>query len=127
MDAILRIIIYILTGLGILMTAVFLIGDIILLKRRFRWYYYIPVAVLNIAVGISAPHLFVYWLYLLSEGSALPVVLIPILFITVTVGGNIALFMLFRRREDFSAPFYWSLSLTSLFVISYWLCRLIFV
>lgn len=127
MEAFLMIIMYILTGLGILMTVSFFISEIKLDEKKFRWYYYLPSAVLNIAYGMAAPHLFILWLYMLSVGNLLMTVLIPLILLLAAAGSNSAFFIFFMRRDDFSGTFYWSFSLTSLFVISYWADRLIFL
>ena len=124
MDTFLRIIMYIMTGLGLLMTVSFFISEIILDKKPMKWCYYIPSSLLNIIFGIFSPHLFVLWLFMLSAGNTPMVILIPLGFLLVTAGSNAAFFLSFFRKENFSGAFYWSLSLTSLFVISYWLCRL---
>ena len=125
MNEFLRIIMYIMTALGVLMTVAFFISDIRLSDNRFRWYYYLPSAALNIIIGLATPHLFILWLYMLSEGNMLMTVLIPLMILLAAAGCNFVFYFAFFRRNDFSAPFYWSLSLTSLIVISYWIYKLI--
>ncbi|MBQ9460763.1 MAG: hypothetical protein IJU51_02435 [Clostridia bacterium] len=125
MNEFLRIIMYIMTVLGVLMTVAFFISEIRLSENRFRWHYYLPSAALNIITGLSIPHLFILWLYMLSEGNMVMTALIPLLLLLVVAGCNFSFYFVFFRREDFSAPFYWSLSLTSLIVISYWTDKLL--
>ena len=54
---------------GIVMTFSAWLSDIKLGEKNFVWYYYIPAAVLALALGLLAPHLFVLWLYEISAGS----------------------------------------------------------
>ena len=126
MDIFLRVMMYIMTALGVLMTAAFFVSEIRLSENRFRWHYYLPSAAINIIIGVLVPHIFILWLYVLSDGNMLLTILIPVLLLLAAAGSNFAFYFAFFRKDDFSAPFYWSLALTSLIVISYWIDKLIF-
>ena len=124
MEQIFSIVMYILTGIGLLMTFSFWLSDIYLDGKHFRWYYYVPAGAVCILLGYLAQHVFVWWLYALSENAVLTVVL-PAVYVLAGIGTIIGGFLLFRRKDDFSFPFYFTLSLFSLFVLSYWLCKVI--
>ena len=84
---------YLLTGMAVL-TALFVgTGEFVFEKKKFKWYFYIPQAVINVALGIAAPY----------------VILFMFLF-----------FFLFFRKEHFSAKFYFTLAILCLFGVSFW-------
>ena len=124
MEQFLSILLYFMTGIGLLMTVSFWLSDIRLNGKRFRWYYYLPGAVLCVALGRLLPLVVTGWLYALSENNVWAVVL-PIAYPVVIVGVIAGGFLLLRDREDFSASFYFSLCLFSLVVLSAWLQYLI--
>ena len=45
METFLSVLLYVLTGIGVLMVISFWVSDIYLDGKRFRWYYYLPAAV----------------------------------------------------------------------------------
>ena len=75
------------------------------------------------ALGMLFPLFMGGWLYALVENIFLAVLLPAVYLLTVSgvlVGG----FFLFRKKDDFSGSFYFSLCLLSLVVLAGWLIRL---
>ena len=125
MEPFLSILLYILTAVGVLMTFSFWLSDIRLNRRRFRWYYYLPAALLCAVWGTLFPVVFSAWLYAVSENTVLSV-LWPVVYLLLILGSIFGGFGLFCQRDDFSKPFYFSLCLCTLVVLSGWLIRWIY-
>lgn len=123
METFLSVLLYILTGIGVLMVISFWVSDIYLDGKRFRWYYYVPAAVVCAALGILFPLVLGGWLYALMENVFLAVML-PAGYLLTVSGVLAGGFFLFRKKEDFSVPFYFSLCLLLLVVPAGWMIRL---
>ena len=118
------IIMYILFAAGIVMTFSAWLSDIKLGEKNFVWYYYIPAAVLALALGLLAPHLFVLWLYEISAGSVVLSWVIVIGYPLVITGTVLTFYFIHFRKEHFSRLFYWGLVLTCLPGLSFVIIRL---
>ena len=126
MEQFLNIIMYILTGAGILMTICFYFSDIHLDDKRFVWYYYIPAAVINLVIGMAAPGVLVLCLFLSAAADAgWAAILIAAAFLLCAAGNHIAHWIILRKKDDFSGYFFACICMVSLIVIPYWLTRLI--
>ena len=125
MEQVLHVIMYVLTGAGIITVFSFWISDIRLDGKRFCWYCYLPAALVLALLGSLAPHIFVWWLSASSESGYVSL-LIPLLYLLVIILCLAAGLLPFRKKEDFSKSFYFSLSLFSLVIIPYWIIRLVY-
>ena len=76
MEVFLKSILYILTFAGAAAVVSFYISDIHMNRKRFRWYYYLPAAAVFAVLGGLCSHIFVWWLYLLSEAGSVSVLLL---------------------------------------------------
>ena len=119
MGSLFDIIMYILFFAGLIMSLSAWLSDIRFGNKGFVWYYYIPAAVLSLAFGLAAPHIFVWWLYEISVGSSAMGWVIIICFPLLVLGSLLGLFFAFFRKEKFSSLFFWSLALTCLFGLSF--------
>lgn len=86
-------------------------------KKKFRWYFYIPQAVINTALGIAGPYVLIFMFE--NAGEAKGIVL-AIIYLCGVVLNNLIFFLVFFRREHFSIKFYFTLSIFCLFVVSFW-------
>ena len=123
MEIFLSVLLYVLTGIGVLMVISFWVSDIYLDGKRFRWYYYLPAAAVCMALGMLFPLFMGGWLYALVENIFLAV-LLPAVYLLTVAGVLASGFFLFRKKDDFSGSFYFSLCLLSLVVLAGWLIRL---
>lgn len=118
------IIMYILAATGVIMSFSAWLSDIRLGEKKFVWYHYIPSAAAALGFGLIAPHVFVWWLYEASVGSLVMSWLIIICYPLLIAAAELGLFFAFFRKEHFSGLFYWSLSLTCLFGLSFVILKL---
>lgn len=125
MEVFLKSILYLLTFAGAAAVISFYISDIRMNRKRFRWYYYLPAAAVFAVLGGLCSHIFVWWLYLLSEAGSVSVLLL-LGYLILIIGCLIGFALLFRRRKDFSKPFYFSLSVYALIMSALWMTRLFF-
>lgn len=126
MDNIINIFFYVLTGVGVLTTVVVFFNDIRFDEKKFVWYYYVPCAVINIVLGALSPLVFSAWLMYMITGSDGIAVFWVVLWALVVLANNIVYFVVFFKKKNFGKVFYISLSLTSLFIISYWMIRIFY-
>lgn len=126
MQSLFSVFFYVLTGIGILSSLLCWLSDIRLDGKRFVWYYYLPCSSVNTLLGTLSPHIFVLWICSISGKGNVWAGLGVLLYGIAILGNNLIFFFLFFRKEHFSRSFYWSLGMTGLFVLSYWLIRLIF-
>lgn len=124
MEGILNIIFYIATGLGVLTLVFVWLGEVKLNGRRFKWYFYIPHALINAGLGVLAPAVFVSGvLDIIINSSVFPGVLYMFLWTAALVANNLGFFFLFRSRKDLSLALYWCAGLFGLFILSFWILR----
>ncbi len=114
-----EIVMYILFAAGVIMSFSTWLSDIKLGEKKFKWYFYIPAAVVNTVLGVLAPHVFVWWLSQVSSGSGALAVLIITGYPLIILASELGMFFVFFRKRHFSALFYWSISLTCLFGLSF--------
>ena len=126
MEIILHIFFYALTAVGVLTTVVVFFNDIHFDEKKFVWYHYIPCAVINVILGTLSPLVWsAFWVSLVG-GAEVWIVLLMIGWAAAILANNLIFFIIFFRKDDFGRMFYMCLSLTSLFVISYWLIRIFY-
>ena len=127
MEQFLNIIMYIMTAAGVLMTVCFFFSDIHFDDKRFVWYFYIPAAVINVILGTAAPGLLALCLFLTAAAEAgWAAILIAAAFLLCVAGNHIVHWIILHNNDDFSVPFFASLSMVSFFVIPYWLSLIIY-
>lgn len=126
MEIVLHIFFYVLTAVGLMTTVAVYFYDIHFDEKKFVWYHYIPCAVINTALGTVFP-LVVSALFvsLVGETPVWIVLMITGWFLAL-FANNIVFFVVFFRKKDFSRLFYLCLSLTSLFIFSYWLIQIFY-
>ena len=98
MEVFLKSILYLLTFAGAAAVVSFYISDIHMNRKRFRWYYYLPAAAVFAVLGGLCSHIFVWWLYLLSEAGSVSVLLL-LGYLILIIGCLIGFALLFRRFE----------------------------
>ena len=86
--------------------------------KKFKWYFYIPQAIINTALGIAAPYVLLFMFE--NAGEAKGGVL-AIIYLCGVAANNLIFFFLFFRKEDFSIKFYFTLAIFCLFVVSFWI------
>ncbi len=123
MEQFLAILLYILTGVGVLMVFSFWLSDIRLDGKRFRWYDYLPFAAVCTVLGCLLPLVLSGWLYAVSEGNVWTV-LLPLGYVIVIAAVIFGGFWWRHRGDDFSVPFYFSLCLFSLVILPAWFLRI---
>jgi len=108
---------YLLTGMAVL-TALFVgTSEFVFEKKKFKWYFYIPQAVINVALGIAAPYVILFMFE--NPGEAKGGVL-AIIYLCGVLLNNLLFFFLFFKKENFSAKFYFTLAILCLFGVSFW-------
>ncbi len=126
MEDILNLIFYIATGLSVLTLVFVWLGEIKLAGRRFRWYFYLPHAIINTGLGVIAPTVLWNGLMAVAIGdNVILSVLFIILWTAGLIGNNLIFLMLFRKKEDFSHTFFWCAGLTGLFILAFWIVHLL--
>lgn len=108
---------YILTGVAVLSILFVGTSEFYFEKKRFKWYFYIPQAVINIALGIVAPYVLIFMFE--NPGEAKGGVL-AIIYLCGVILNNMIFFLAFFRKKDFSVKFYFTAAIFCLFVISFW-------
>lgn len=125
MEGIINLIFYIATGTSVLACIFIWLGEIKLSGNCFIWYYYIPSAVVNAALGAAAPYLYLNGLLNISIGEAsLLYIFLIVLHIAFLIGSNITFLLLFRDKDAFNSTFFWCLSMSALFVVPFWIVKL---
>ena len=108
---------YILTGVAVLSILFVGTSEFYFEKKRFKWYFYIPQAVINIALGMAAPYVLIFMFE--NPGEAKGGVL-AIIYLCGVILNNLIFFLAFFRKKDFSVKFYFTAAIFCLFVISFW-------
>ncbi len=108
---------YILTGVAVLTVLFVGTSEFFFEKKLFKWYFYIPQAVINTALGIAAPYVLIFMFE--NAGDAKGGVL-AIIYLCGVILNNLVFFLLFFRKEHFSTKFYFTAAIFCLFVISFW-------
>ncbi len=126
MENIINIFFYVLTAVGILTTVVVYFNDIRFDEKKFVWYYYIPCAVINTALGTLSPLVFSALITSLVLGGNDGNVALAVGWAAAVLANNIVFFAVFFKKKNFGRMFFVCLSLTSLFIFSYWLIRIFY-
>ena len=108
---------YILTGVAVLSILFVGTSEFYFEKKKFKWYFYIPQAVINIGLGIAAPYLLIFMFE--NAGEARGGVL-AIIYLFGIILNNLVFFLILFRKEHFSTKFYFTSAVFFLFVISFW-------
>ena len=126
METIINIVFYIATGLAALTIICVWLSEVRLSTRRFKWYFYIPHSLINTVLGVLAPTVLFNGLLniIFGEAAALQVIFM-LLWAAALFVNNLCFFFKFRDRDDFSAALYWCSGLTGLFILSFWILKLL--
>ena len=109
---------YILTGVALLTVLFVGTSEFVFEGKKFRWYHYVPSAVINTVLGILGPYLLIFMFE--NAGEARGGVL-AIIYLFGIILNNLVFFLIFFRKEHFSTKFYFTSAIFCLFVISFWI------
>lgn len=105
------------TGVALLTLMIVGVNEFVFDKKKFKWYHYIPQAVINTALGILSPQVLIYMLENAEYNRSW---LLGILYLCGVLLNNIVFFVIFFRQKHFSGRFYWTIAITCLCVVSFW-------
>lgn len=126
MEQIVRLIFYIATGVAVLMLVFVWLSEIKFAEKKFRWYYYIPFALVNAVIGAAAPYVVINGILNDIQGhNAVGLVWLAIAWFAALLVNNLIPVLKFRKKEDFSGVFYACTALTGLFILSFWITVII--
>ena len=126
MEQIIRLIFYIASGISALMLVFVFLSEIKFNDKKFRWYYYIPFALVNAAIGAAAPYVVINGVLNDIQGhKAVGLIGLSAAWLAALLVNNIVPIFKFRKKEDFSIVFYACTALTGLFILSFWITLII--
>ena len=102
-------------GLTLMITG---ISEFVFEKKKWKWYHYIPQAAINTVLGIVSPRVLIYMLENADQNKSW---VLGILYLCGILLNNIVFFVIFVRNEHFSGKFYWTVAITCLCVMSFWM------
>ena len=126
MENIINIIFYTASGLSVLALVFLWLGEIKFGGRKFIWYHYVPVFLINSALGTAAPYLAVNGIISISVGdNTLLYIILMILWLAVLIASNVTFPVIYRNSDDFSGSFYVCVSFTGICAAAFWIVKLI--
>ena len=126
MDTIINIIFYIASGVSVLALIFVWLGEIKLGGRRFVWYHYVPIFLIDTALGTTVPYLVINGVISISVGENVSLyVMFIILWLVILIAANSVFPIFCRDNDDFSGLCYACVSFTGIFVAAFWMVKLI--